>query len=301
MQRSIEHSIYDWVKEIQQVILFTRPELAKIFQTYAGEAIFARKLLDINLRSIPSNSKVLEVGAGSLILSCQLSKEGYEVTALEPISQGFSHFNELQIVVLDLARRGGFCPEILELHAEQLDKEKIYDFAFSINVMEHVDNVSQVIYRVADALKPDAVYRFICPNYSFPYEPHFNIPIIFSKKVTEAVFKNKIFTNSEISDPIGTWRSINWISVRLVRDIALRNNIEVFFNKSLLSKMLERVVSDPIFRARRPSWLKLIFELVIKLKLHQLTQYIPVGLQPTIDCSIFSTSRMQKCRKLRRG
>lgn len=288
MKSVSENSILDWVREIQQVILLSKPELANLFEIYAAEAIFARELLDINLKAIPANAEILEVGAGSLILSCQLSKEGYAVTALEPFGQGFSHFNELQNVVLDLARRGGFCPNILQLHAEQLDIEKTYDLAFSINVMEHVDNVSQVIHRVVSALKHDAIYRFICPNYSFPYEPHFNIPTVFSKKITEAIFKNKIYTNAQMSDPVGTWRSINWISVGSVRAIAHQSQREVVFSKSLLRKIVERVVDDPIFSARRPSWLKSLFQLAIKLKLHQLTQYVPAGLQPIMDCSIYS-------------
>lgn len=292
MRDELMKTINDWIDEIQVVILRTQPELAELFETYAAEALFARSVLDRNLRTLPEKSEILEVGAGSLILSCQLVREGYAVTALEPVGQGFSHFNEMQNVILNLARQDGFCPNILQIHAEHLELQNSFDFAFSINVMEHVDNVSQVIRQVVNALKPDAIYRFICPNYSFPYEPHFNIPTIYSKKITETIFKNKIYANSTMSDPAGTWRSINWISVGLVRDIANKSNSQIMFSKRLLLKMIERVVDDPIFSARRPSWLKFIFKLVIKLNLHKLTQYIPVGFQPIMDCSIYSARKM---------
>ncbi len=292
MQADRNKSINDWINEIQAVILRAQPELADLFETYAAEAMFARSVLDTNLKMLPVKSEILEVGAGSLILSCQLVREGYVVTALEPVGQGFSHFNEMQNVISNLAREGGFCPNILQIHAEHLELQNSFDFAFSINVMEHVDNVSQVIKRVVSALKPDATYRFICPNYSFPYEPHFNIPTIYSKKITETIFKNKIYANSTMSDPVGTWRSINWISVGLVRSIAKKNDSQIMFSKSLLLKMVERVLDDPIFSARRPSWLKFIFKLVIKLNLHKLTQYIPASFQPIMDCSIYSAREM---------
>lgn len=292
MQHAKCNSIAHWLEVLQSEILKTQPELAELLETYAAEAIFARNVLDKNLKSLPIQAHILEVGAGSLILSCQLAREGYSVTALEPVGQGFSHFNELQKVVLDLAKKGGFCPNILQIHAEHLDKQESFDFAFSINVMEHVDNVSEVIKRVVDSLKLTATYRFICPNYTFPYEPHFNIPTIYSKKITETIFKNKIYANSSMTDPVGTWRSINWISVSLVRDIALKNNNKVVFSKNLLVDMIERVVNDPIFNARRPSWLKLIFELAINLKLHKLTQYIPAGIQPIMDCSVYAARKI---------
>lgn len=292
IQSAFTNSINDWINEIQIAILQTQPELCEIFKTYAAEAIFARDLLDSNLKSLPEGAQILEVGAGSLILSCQLCREGYEVTAIEPVGQGFSHFNELQNVILKLASQGGFCPNILQIHAEDLDIKETFDFAFSINVMEHVDNVSQVIQRVVGSLKSGAIYRFICPNYSFPYEPHFNIPTIFSKKITGIIFKNKIYANANIPDPAGTWDSINWISVNLVRDIAFNNKSTVVFSKSLLLKMIERVLNDPIFSARRPSWLKLIFALVVKLHLHKLTQHIPPCFQPIMDCSIYSARKV---------
>ena len=42
--------------------------------------------------------------------------------------------------------------------------------------MEHVDDVPLVLRRVMSALRPGAAYRFVCPNYRFPFEPHFDIP-----------------------------------------------------------------------------------------------------------------------------
>lgn len=285
-------NIESWIGEIREIILKNHPELIDLFNTYANEALFGRELIDKNVKQLPKCAQILEIGAGSLILSCQLSREGYAVTALEPVGQGFSHFNALQSVVIDLAKMGGFCPNILEIRAEQLELTAMFDFAFSINVMEHVDNISNVLNSVVNSIKPNGCYRFICPNYTFPYEPHFNIPTIYSKKITEKFFKNKIFLSTKLTDPIGTWQSINWITVNQVRSIVNMHNNQVLFSKSLLLQMIERTVNDPIFSARRPSWLKLAFKFAIQLNLHRLTQFIPANFQPIIDCSIFSVKKV---------
>src|SRR3546814_21121737 len=66
-------------------------------------------------------------------------------------------------------------PRVLDIAAEALAECDSFDFAFSINVMEHVNDVEQVIINVFNSLKENAYYDFTCPNYLFPYEPHFNI------------------------------------------------------------------------------------------------------------------------------
>eukprot|EP00494_Astrolonche_serrata_P011852 UN11950 len=64
--------------------------------------------------------------------------------------------------------------------------------------MEHVDDVDQVIRNVADSLRHGGTYRFTCPNYFFPYEPHFNIPTLLSKNLTEKLLPKK-FTRTNRS------------------------------------------------------------------------------------------------------
>lgn len=279
--------ITSWTDEIHRTLLVKKPELIDTFQIYAEEAVFARELIDFNLSKIPKKTNILEVGAGLFILSCQLCREGYKVSCIEPTAKGFSHFNELQKIILKLAKAKGYCPEILKIRAEELNIKDKYDFAFSINVMEHVDDISSVISNVFMSLKSKAVYRFICPNYSFPYEPHFNIPILFSKRFTEFIFKTKIFNNPSIPDSIGTWISINWISTKIIKDIEKKNNFEVVFSQELLLKMLERANNDPFFSSRRPLWLKYVFYLLVKTNFHKLTKFIPTRFQPIIDCTIY--------------
>ena len=63
------------------------------------------------------------------------------MTAVEPVGRGFSHFDRLRKIVLDYASEGGFAPTLFTIPAEDLEFASEFDYAFSINVMEHVGDV----------------------------------------------------------------------------------------------------------------------------------------------------------------
>lgn len=293
MRNNVTSSLDDWITLLEYQAKAESPEILSLLRTYASEARFGRSIIDDNLKNLTQGSSILEVGAGSLILSCQLVREGFSVLSVEPFGDGFSHFFVLQKLVLDVAHKNQCAPEIISIPAEEFETDKFFDFAFSINVMEHVERIDAVILQVVKVLKHRAVYRFICPNYLFPYEPHFNMPTLFSKRVTEMFFKNRIYSCQHIDDPAGTWATLNWISVpKIVRISKSMDLCKVFFRRDLLSIMILRVVEDPIFSARRPAWLKFILKWFTLLGLHKLTHAIPVTIQPVIDCSFINLNRI---------
>lgn len=284
-------SIDDWVADVRNFINTHNPSLNAIAEVHISEAKFGRHFIDENLRDLPNGSEILELGAGSLLLSSQLVREGYKVTALEPIGVGFSHFNELQKLILELSSIRNCKPALLNLHVENLNVKSMFAFAFSINVMEHVDDVELAIARILDALCIKSSYRFTCPNYAFPYEQHFNIPIIVNKKFTQMLLKHKIYLNKNISDPIGVWESLNWISVERLKDIAQENtSLELKFNKKMLGNTFQRLNSDAEFSSRRSGLVLEVGKLIVALKLHKLMQFIPISIQPIIDCTILKNA-----------
>jgi hypothetical protein len=284
------NEIEEWINILRLAIGDYKPELLNLFETYAGEAAFGRTLIDSDLLKLPVNARILEVGAGSLILSCQLAKEGYRITALEPIGEGFSHFEELRSMILDQAKLSGYEPRLINILAEELTESSQYDFAFSINVMEHVKDVGMVIERVMEALSPIGFYRFTCPNYLFPYEPHFDIPIILSKRLTEIVFKNRIYNNRNLPDPGGTWQSLNWITVPKILGIVRKNTlVKVSFRRDLFASMILRSVNDPIFSARRSLWLRKFLSMLVTIGLYKAVTLIPAIFQPIIDCTLIQS------------
>lgn len=280
-------AIEKWLDELRFRFSNAAPELLSLFDIYAAEARFGRRYLALDLQRLPPGSRILELGAGSLLLSCQLVREGFVVTALEPTGDGFSHFSRMRQVVLEKARSEGCCPRILEIAGECMSEQETFDFAFSINVMEHVDNPSLVLDRVGASLAGGATYRFTCPNYLFPYEPHFNIPTLFSKGLTERFLGQRIFSSQTVTDPAGTWESLNWINVMQVRKaVAQLPTLSVDFNRRLLVSTLERMVSDKDFASRRSPVLRRFLSLLVRLRIHELCRFLPATMQPIMDCSV---------------
>lgn len=285
-------SIEVWLEKIGHLISADAPELSSLFNIYVGEARFGRKFIEADLSQLPRNAAILEVGAGSLLLSCQLVLEGYTVTALEPISYGFSHFSRMQELILDKAIELGCAPTVINEAAENLSILSRFDYAFSVNVMEHVDDVETSIRNVVRSLKSGAIYHFTCPNYLFPYESHFNIPIVVNKKLTGKIFSSVIFGASSPPDASGLWDSINWISVIELRRIAKSTpSLTMMFGKRQFSEIMERVISDAEFARRRPKWMRLGISVVVISRLHFLFRYVPALFQPTIDCVVFDQNR----------
>lgn len=282
----------EWVAILRETISVSSPELLQLFDIYATEAKFGREFIADRLENLSFNASVLEVGAGSLILSSQLVREGYQVTALEPIGGGFSHFEKLRQLVLQQALAYKCLPKLLEIPAEHLEVSEQFDFAFSINVMEHVSNVNQVIKTVGNSLKDGACYKFTCPNYTFPYEPHFNIPTLLSKKLTERVFNKKIHNSQNIDNPTELWQSLNWITVLQVRKfLSNLSEFKVTFGRELLQVMILRALNDRQFSSRRSVWLKNWLNVFVKLGLHKLTSIMPAIFQPVIDCTVTKIPR----------
>lgn len=287
---SMEH----WLSDVHTHVSKSAPDLLPILNIYQSEAQFGRRYIDTDLAGLAKGAEVLEVGAGSLLLSCQLVREGFRVTALEPLGEGFSHFNRLRKLVLERAESLECVPHILDVCAEDISSESSFDYAFSINVMEHVNDVYAVIARVGASLKPGACYRFTCPNYLFPYEPHFNIPTLFSKKLTESFFRQKIFQKKELLDPAGVWRSLNWITVRKLKKIVNKlPSLRIEFNKLFLVSTLERIGTDKEFALRRSVLMKSLILWMVRLRLHRLAGFLPAMIQPVIDCTVIRVVQVE--------
>lgn len=288
-----EPKIEEWLSLLREEITHREPDLTCIFEVYANEARFGRAYIDNKVDELPKGSSILEIGAGSMILSCQLVREGFCVTAVEPTGTGFSHFERLRSLVLKCASSWRCEPKYLWRAAEELELESEFDFAFSINVMEHVNDVSAVLDRVGASLRPGATYKFTCPNYHFPYEPHFNMPTLLSKSLTSRAFRRRIFDRTDILDPAGVWDSLNWITVSQIK-LSLINHggFQLDFNKGFLISAIERIKSDEEFAKRRSLWMSTFLLLVAKLRLHKLARVLPPEVHPVIDCSMTRVSAM---------
>jgi hypothetical protein len=153
--------------------------------------------------------------------------------------------------------------------------------------MEHVEDVALALQTIARALRSGAEYRFVCANYLFPYEPHFDIPTVFSKRLTEKLFRRRIYGNRRVGDAAGVWKSLNWITVpQVARAARALPGVSVSFDRSVLEAALLRVVDDREFSARRSPLVRGLVRTAVGLRLHRLVKWIPAFMQPLMDCSI---------------
>lgn len=275
---------------VRRRLLDVAADLLPFFEIYAGEARFGASVIESDLQNLSSGSQILEVGAGILLLSCHLQRKEYAVTAVEPVSREFSFLDRLRKIVMDCAREGGFAPALFTIHAEDMEFASNFDYAFSINVMEHVGDVATVLHRVFSAIRPGGLYRFLCPNYLFPYEPHFNMPTLFSKALTKRLFGKHIRSSQSIEDPDRTWTSLNWISVPQVRRVC-RNElgVEPLFDRSVLYRFIQRALRDNEFQKRRGALTLRALQALDKCGMTRLLMRLPAVCQPAMNCVIVRT------------
>ena len=268
-----------YLDRVRAAIVAEAPQLLPLFATLADEAMFARAWMRDDLHVLPAGARILEVGGGTFILGCMLAEEGFAVTSIEPVGDGFGEFPALAKIALATAAAQ---PTIVGVGGEDFTSEAVFDFAFSVNVMEHVNDPAAVVARVMAALKPGSSYRFFCPNYLFPYEPHFNMPILINKDITQFVFHEHI-RNHSMTDPIGTWGSLNWITVPQMRRIAKQQHLTMDCNRRLFSEILERATQDASFASRRSRWMVTLIRALVRLRFHYIATLVPVRVQPAMD------------------
>jgi 2-polyprenyl-3-methyl-5-hydroxy-6-metoxy-1,4-benzoquinol methylase len=228
------------------------------WETYLGEAKWGWYLISDEIEILERNSKVLEIGAGPQMLSSQVASKGMKLTSIEPASQGFSVMESLGRVVSNFSLLEQVSYEFLSTTGENFHRINEFDFAFSINVMEHVNEIDEVLTNVFDSLKPGGRYHFICPNYAFPYEPHFNSITLVNKRLTDALVKSRMIGKSKHQDPAGLWNSLNWISHRSVVNWASsQSDCELVFSRRALKQYITRAIEDKVFQFRHPLLSKL--------------------------------------------
>lgn len=280
-------AVHHWLDGAHAHLRSVAPDLDGLVTDYVGEARFGAAVIAKDLAELAPDATVLEVGAGALLLSCALHAAGYRVTALEPVGVGFSHMTHLRGLVLDYASSHGAAPSLMSVPAEALDARAAFDYAFSINVMEYVDGVDRVLQRVWSALRPGGAYRFVCPNYSFPFEPHFGIPTCWGKELTWRLFRRRILASRVVVDPAGTWQSLNWITVRRVRHVCRREfGVPPVFDRDVSYRFVRRALSDPSFQRRHGVAMRVAARALTATGLISLARFVPAAAQPAMSCRI---------------
>lgn len=219
---------------------------------------------------------MLEVGGGIGAVAACLAHLGFEVVAIEPGGLGFEDMLTLQKSV-EVALEG--LPEpsgsyaIRPIGVEDLDPDVhgLFSVVFSANVLEHVDNPALALDRMQAVLADGGVQTHVCPNYAFPYEPHFFVPLLPLRPAAT----RRLLPRSTTETPL--WSSLNFVTARQVRRWARSAGVDVLFAPGVLAEALDRFMSDAVF-AERHRGLGTVVRLLRRLGLVRLVRRIPAGL-----------------------
>jgi len=284
--KSAEESMTRRGKIVESLITSERPELIDLFLTYQNEAIAARKFLESSLIELDSGAEILEIGGGILALAIQLASEGFRVTTVEPVGEGFTGISFIMDIYSEIARIEDLVFTLIQSPIEDCTFNHRFEFIFSINVMEHLNDPFLVLNQIQGFLKKGSKYRFFCPNYDFPYEPHFG-KILWKRKRGSFYleFDRARRLESENIDSVGLYKSLNFITVAKLQVFSRETNLLLKFNSQAFYLLLQRSMSDPGLRARHRNFVPIV-DFLSKIKFMGLSKLLPTRLQPVMDVTL---------------
>jgi 2-polyprenyl-3-methyl-5-hydroxy-6-metoxy-1,4-benzoquinol methylase len=219
---------------------------------------------------LKKKNKILEVGGGLHFFSNYLSYLGHQVTSVEP---GFF------LNYIDIMRKNSFsCHldknlKIIKTDLESYNKnsqEKLFDFIFSINVLEHTKNIEVHLKKMTTLIQKKKIILVRCPNYQFPFECHFyKFYIPFLPKFTfEKILKKQLIKNIGKKIYKNTLKNINF-NCTYSKIAKINLNIK-FLNP--LQEIFKRIEKDNDFKTRLFSnrFIYLIYVIINFFKLEKL-------------------------------
>jgi SAM-dependent methyltransferase len=250
-----------------------------IYDRFVNEARFGLSRVLRTLSSFdPETVEVLEVGAGSCILSSYLASKRLHVTAIEPLGPEFDFFTDLQNRVLEFCRRNSIQLKLVHSTAEELDLPGRFDVAFTINALEHMRDPLLTIDNMYKSLKPGGVVLVHCPNYTIPFEVHFNIFLVTrSKLINEWLYRSKISRYPKV------WDELNFVRYIDVRRHLIDRRANFAFEGSVMHDLMARLLNDPIFAKRMPAIVRAVGAMLRYAGLLHALTYVPTRFQTPME------------------
>lgn len=254
------------------------------YKIYLKNSIYdAVSAYNILKKDLKKKDKILEIGGGCHFLSIYLDYLGYDVTSIEP-SKFDKNLDYIRKLVLKKKSKN---LKIFTKSLEYFKSVKNFDYVFSINVLEHTKNIKIHINRAMQLLKNNGKLRMRCPNYTFPYESHFNIfliPFFYKFSIQKLYKKNlvKKFGNYQYKNIKNNLNfSCNYFFIKLNFKKAVFKNpiIDVFDRLNNDQIFYERVLSNKV--------IKIIYDIINILKLKKIIYFLyPKFLYPYMDFRI---------------
>lgn len=231
-------------------------------ETYLFEAAFFYPRVRSFFQHFGNSGPVLEVGGGIGALSLLLSSQfGVRTHVIEPESAGFEEMKIIREALLE-AWTQEHSVSFFEGRIEDfIGEEEAPAFTFSINVMEHVRNYPELVKNLMNLSAPEAYSYHVFPNYSFPYEPHFDIPVVFGKPGTYLLFKRKILGHRSMMNPQGIWDDLSWPTTKRFEKTIVNMGFSVRILRGINFLYLSRL-NESSFSQRKPHYFRILQKLV---------------------------------------
>jgi 2-polyprenyl-3-methyl-5-hydroxy-6-metoxy-1,4-benzoquinol methylase len=235
-----------------------------------------------------AGKRILEVGAGIGVLSIALAQDGHNITALEPGANGFDVNAQVGAAVREWLAAEDL--PILDIEVDRLEPAKYgkFDLIFSVNVLEHIPDLSAAIAAMKSVLAPHGMMVHLCPNYTVPYEPHFGIPLVpFAPRITGRLVPG--------IDKHPAWPSINFITHGEVQRLAARFGLLVTFRRGLMYDAFVRLDTDQEFGARHTGMVRRIYRLLKTMRILSMLRHVPPALATPM---IFECRHVQEINRV---
>jgi 2-polyprenyl-3-methyl-5-hydroxy-6-metoxy-1,4-benzoquinol methylase len=224
------------------------------------------------------NVRVLEVGAGPMLLSAYLASKGLNVTALEPLTPDFSWFEALQMEVLAHCARAGVTFDRIDSIAEDYIVPGRYDLIFTIHVLEHMRDPLRAIQNMYQSLRRPGFLLAVCPNYDVPFEPHLGIFLVgLSKPFNAKLYSHRIAAKSKV------WDGLFFIRYSRLRRYLDDQRIRYAFNRGIVRDMFQQLAKDEYFYARMPPFVRWSHSILESVRAIDLLYFLPLRIQTPME------------------
>ena len=212
------------------------------------------------------------------MLSAYLASKRLQVTAVEPLGPEFDFFLELQRRVLEFCQGEGIELKLVRATGEELNLPGQFDVAFTINALEHMRDPLRTIDNMYDSLTPGGVALVHCPNYTMPFDSHFNILLVTrSKRINKWLHQSKINRYPQV------WKELNFVRYSEVRRHLTNRRVNFAFDRSIMREMVARLIDDPVFAERMPPVIHAIGMILRHTGLVSALSYVPVRFQSPME------------------
>jgi SAM-dependent methyltransferase len=211
---------------------------------WVSGANFAYRSIEPTLDALPEGASVLEVGCGGGILMAMLSERRPDLhfTGIEPFGDGFTGLAELT----DFLRTRGMT--IHKTGYEDFTPTEQYDFIYLVNVFEHLPDWRDFLQVVQTWLKPTGTCIILCPNYDFPFEPHFNRPTFGGKDAMAKRYAKRITFVEDKYEMPGLWDSLNFVKLSEVKAEMPNTDLTLTIDPEITDRIVERLDWDQTFK-----------------------------------------------------